>query len=129
MKTYEDMCWYYEIADGVRKEQRDEKDGAFWVIFLDDERRRLVTMALPAADELGVAEYDGLATVIDGVGARGAIVVITRAQGAPLAADLDLWQELQSRLAGLHTELVDLMVVGEHRWWTASGRKSPADTD
>jgi hypothetical protein len=127
MKTYDDMCWYYEIATQVRRQQEDEDDGAFWVIFLDHEQVPLVTMALPAADEIGVAEFDGLATVIDGVGAPSAIVVITRSKGAPLAADLQLWHELESRLAGLHTELVDLMVVGEHRWWAASGRASPAN--
>jgi hypothetical protein len=27
MQTYDDMCWYYEIATGVRREPQGQADG------------------------------------------------------------------------------------------------------
>src|SRR5450755_3693109 len=72
MKT----SWYDALADGIRKNRTPGDEGAFWVLFLDDERCPAFCAAFPPAAELGPPEYDGLAEVIDAVDAPALVFVV-----------------------------------------------------
>jgi hypothetical protein len=116
MKT----SWYDEIAQGVREQCTRADEGGTWVLFLDEKRRPMNAMALPAED-LGPLDFDGLAEVVDGVDAPAVIVAVPRFDGQPRAEDWRLWDELRKRMAVARSELIDLVVVGERSWWAAAG--------
>jgi hypothetical protein len=115
-----DNGWYDEIAQGVRLQSTLDDEGGTWVLFLDEDRRPMNAMALPAED-LGPLELDGLAEVVDGVDAPAVIVAVPRSDGQPQAEDWRLWEELRRRMLAARTELIDLIVVGERSWWAAVG--------
>jgi hypothetical protein len=115
-----DKGWYDGIALGVRLQRTPDDEGGTWVLFLDNDRRPVNAMALPA-DELGPLELDGLARVVDSVDAPAVIVAVPRADGEPRAEDWRLWEELRKRMAVARSELIDLVVVGEQSWWAAVG--------
>jgi hypothetical protein len=115
-----DKGWYDGIAHGVRLQSTADDEGGTWVLFLDEERRPINAMALPA-EELGPLELDGLAEVVDGVDAPAVIVAVPRSDGEPRAEDWRLWEELRKRMAVARSELIDLVVVGEQSWWAAVG--------
>lgn len=112
--------WYDGIAHGVRLQSRPDDEGGTWVLFLDDERRPINGMALPA-EELGPLELDGIVEVVDGIDAPAVIVAVPRSDGEPRAEDWRLWEELRQRMAVARSELIDLVVVGEQSWWAVVG--------
>jgi len=112
--------WYDGIAEGVRLQSTADDEGGTWVLFLDEERRPVNAMALPA-EELGPLELDGLVEVVDGVDAPAVIVAVPRSDGRPRAEDWRLWEELRARMSVARPELIDLVVVGELSWWAAVG--------
>jgi hypothetical protein len=114
------ISWYDEIARGVREQARLDDEGGTWVLFLDEERRPINAMALPA-EQLGPLDFDGLAEVVDSVDASAVIVAVPRYDGQPRAEDWRLWEELRKRMAVARSELIDLVVVGERSWWAAAG--------
>jgi hypothetical protein len=69
--------WYDGIAHGVRLQRTPDDEGGTWVLFLDDDRRPVNAMALPA-EELGPLELDGLAKVVDDIDAPAVIVAVPR---------------------------------------------------
>jgi hypothetical protein len=111
--------WYDALAEGIRKNRTPGDEGAFWVLFLDDERCPAFCAAFPPAAELGPQEYDGLAEVIDAVDAPALVFVVPRSDGEPAAEDWRIWQELRARLAVARCELIDLVIVGSSSWWSA----------
>lgn len=115
-----DASWYDEIAQGVRQQCKRDDEGGTWVLFLDEDRRPINAMALPA-DELGPLDFDGLAAVVDDVDAPAVIVAVPRFDGEPRAEDWRLWEEMRKRMAVARSELIDLVVVGEQSWWAAVG--------
>jgi DNA repair protein RadC len=57
------------------------------------------------------------------VGVPSVAFVISRRDGRPTRIDRLLWRELTRRLAASGTELLDVVVVGEESYWSAtSGR-------
>jgi hypothetical protein len=115
-----DRGWYDGIARGVRLQSTPDDEGGTWVVFLDEDRRPMNGMALPA-EVLGPLELDGLAEVVDGVDAPAVVVAVPRSDGQPRAEDWRLWEEMRARLAVARSELIDLVVVGEQSWWAAVG--------
>lgn len=115
-----DKGWYDGIAQGVRLQCSADDEGGTWVLFLDEDRRPVNAMALPA-EELGPLDFDGLALVVDGGDAPAVVVAVPRFDGEPRAEDWRLWEELRKRMAVARSELIDLVVVGEHSWWAAVG--------
>ena len=112
--------WYDGIAYGVRLQSTPDDEGGTWVLFLDEDRRPINAMALPA-EELGPLELDGLVEVVDGVDAPAVIIAVPRTDGQPRAEDWRLWEELQKRMPVARSELIDLVVVGEQSWWAVVG--------
>jgi len=115
-----ESSWYDGIAQGVREQARLDDEGGTWVLFIDEDRRPMNTMALPH-EELGPLDYDGLAEVVDGVDATAVVLAVPRFNGEPRAEDWRLWEELRKRMAVARSELIDLVVVGEQPWWAAVG--------
>jgi len=116
-----DVPWYEALACAVRDRRGDGDEGTTWVLFVDDERKIFVGMAIEPDGEIGQAEVDGLAEVIRGLDPPAVVVAVTRDEGEPLAADWRLWEELRGRLAVSRTELIDVVVVGRHSWWAVLG--------
>jgi hypothetical protein len=116
-----DTNWYDEIAAEVRKLRGHDDDGTIWVLFLDDDRRPHVSAVLPPAVEIGAAEFDGLAKIVDEVDAPAVVIAVPRPDGEPRPDDWRVWEELRARLLVGRCELVDLVVVGEESWWAVVG--------
>jgi hypothetical protein len=114
-----ETSWYDALAEGIRKNRTPGDEGAFWVLFLDDERCPAFCAAFPPAADLGPPEYDGLAEVIDAVDAPALVFVVPRSDGEPAAGEWRIWQELRARLAVARCELIDLVIVGSSSWWSA----------
>jgi hypothetical protein len=113
---------YAEISDALRR--RECSDGALVGVFLDRHRRILLTVEIGEGthhlDELFLRH---LVAVVTDVGVGEVLFAVARTAGRPARVDKVLWRELGARLAGTATALVDLIVVGETRWWSAaSGR-------
>jgi hypothetical protein len=69
-----------------------------------------------------------LATLVADVGSVAAVLVVNRRDGRPRRTDKALWQAVSERLASTPTRLLDLVVVGEDRHWSAlsDARRSAA---
>lgn len=96
-------------------------DGDLMLVYLDAAGVPLLTLDV---DE-GTRHLDELflryvvALVVD-LRLPAVVVAVPRRTGRPTRSDRWLWRELQRRLAGEErTQLVDLVVVGEDRWWSA----------
>lgn len=114
---------YGAICDAVRC--RDWSDGGLLSIFLNRERRILLTIEIGEGtrhvDELFLRH---LVAVVTDIGVADVVLAVTRAAGRPTRVDKLLWRELSARLAGTTTGLLDVMVVGESRWWSAASGRS-----
>ena len=115
-----DVSWYDVVADEVRGHCRADDEGTTWVLFVDGDGQTFIGMAIEPGGEIGEAEYDGLAQVIDVIGPPAVVVAVTREEGEPLAADWQLWEQLRERLTD-GTELIDVIVIGRHSWWAVVG--------
>jgi DNA repair protein RadC len=113
---------YDAICDDMRR--RRSPDGALVGIFLNAERHIVLTTEISEGtrhvDELFLRH---LVTVVADIGVPDVVFAVARATGRPARIDRLLWRELLERLDDGSTGLLDLMVVGESRWWSAaSGR-------
>jgi hypothetical protein len=98
----------------------DDADGALRVMYLDRGGAILhvapVSEGAHSADEF-FARY--LADLVGSVGSAAAIVVVTRDDGRPTRVDRALWQVIAARNASSPTRLLDLIVAGPDRCWSA----------
>jgi DNA repair protein RadC len=110
---------YPAICDAVAS--RDRSDGGLLAIFLNRRRDILLTIEISEGthhiDELFLRH---LVTVITDIGVADVVLAITRATGRPARVDKLLWHEIGGRLATTATGLLDVIVVGESRWWSAA---------
>jgi hypothetical protein len=60
-----------------------------------------------------------LAWILGELPAKAALLLIPRADGQPRQTDRRLWPELNRRVHGT-IELLDLVVVGSSRYWSAA---------
>ena len=67
-----------------------------------------------------------LVMVIHDIGVPGVRFGVSRVAGRPTRVDRRLWREITQRLDGGDTTLVDLLVVGEDSWWSASANRVAA---
>jgi DNA repair protein RadC len=110
---------YDAICDDVRR--RGSPDGALLAVFLSAESQILLTVAVGEGthhvDELFLRHL--VAVVVD-IGVAEVVLAVARASGRPTRIDKLLWRELFDRLDGAPTTLLDVVVVGESRWWSAA---------
>lgn len=113
---------YGAICDTVRC--GDRSDGALIAVFLNRERQIVLTIEIGEGtghvDELFLRH---LVAIVTDIGVAEVIFAVSRAPGRPVRVDKLMWRELGARLAGSTTSLLDVIVVGDGRWWSAaSGR-------
>jgi DNA repair protein RadC len=107
--------------------KRQQPEGGLLGVFLDDEHRIVLCVQISEGtsdvDELYLRH---LLTIIGDLGLAAVAFVVTRTSGRPRRADRVLWRELDGRLTGSTTRLLDVMVVGvDRRWSAALGRSEP----
>ena len=114
---------YAEIRQEV-SDRWDHVDGALMLVFLDVHRRLLLTIDIDEGtrhvDELFLRHVTAL--VLD-LALPAVVVVVARASGRAQRVDRTLWRELTARLSGGDTAVLDLVVVGDERWWSACLRR------
>jgi hypothetical protein len=114
---------YAAICDTLRC--RGSSDGALLGVFLNRRRQILLTIEIGEGmhhvDELFLRH---LVAVITDIGVADVVFAVTRDNGRPTRVDKLLWRELGERLDGTATALLDVIVVGESRWWSASSGRA-----
>jgi hypothetical protein len=110
---------YDAICDDVRR--RGRPDGALLGVFLNRERRIVLTTEVSEGthhvDELFLRH---LVSLVTDIGVAEVAFAVARSTGRPTRIDKLLWREMVSRLGNGPTSLLDLIVVGEDRWWSAA---------
>lgn len=95
-------------------------DGTIRLLFVRDGGRiGLVQMTKEAANEADQFLVFYLERMILDVAASGVVIAVHRADGKPSHADRQLWTMLGERLEPTRTRLLDLVVVGDARAWSA----------
>jgi DNA repair protein RadC len=104
-------------------------EGSLQAVFVDSRDR----VALRVDLEEGTASVDEiflrhLMMLIGDVDLPRVALVVSRSSGRPSRVDRLLWRELGIRLRGGTTRLLDMIVVGDESFWSAStGRSAPID--
>jgi DNA repair protein RadC len=120
---------YDPICAEVRARWSARTDGDLMLVFVDAEGVPLLTLDV---DE-GTRHLDELflrhvTTLILDIGLPAVVLAVPRAAGRPTRVDRRLWRELTARLGGATTQLLDLLVVGDATWWSATLRRPAAAT-
>jgi hypothetical protein len=117
--------WLCERVSDVRARLRPDDEGSLWLLFLDHVQGEVIlaTAFDGIVDPSNFQMTRGLRRIISEVPSPAVLLVVPRADAQPLAADRDLWNGLSaSPPAG--TELVDLVIVGDSSFWSASSARS-----
>jgi hypothetical protein len=109
------------VRDAIVSRADTPAEGALFAVFVDTDGRVLTTVEVGEGtrhvDELF---FRHLVTLVDDLRLDAVVFVVCRSAGRPRRVDRLLWRELDRRLACAHTRLVDLMVTGTDRLWSAS---------
>jgi DNA repair protein RadC len=96
-------------------------EGDLSAVFLDAAARVLMTVEVGEGtrhvDELFLRH---LITIVDDLRLDAVVFIVCRSAGRPHRVDRLLWRELDQRLSTAETRLVDLIVIGNDRFWSAS---------
>jgi DNA repair protein RadC len=115
---------YVAIWDSVRCRVPTVTDGGLIAFFLDATGDVILRVVLDEGtrhvDELFLRHLTALIAEID---AASVVLASVRSDGQPRRADRVLWREMRERLAAAHSVLVDVLIVGEDRCWSAATRR------
>jgi DNA repair protein RadC len=115
---------YAAIWDTVRCRVPAVADGGLVAFFLDAAGEVILRVVLDEGtrhvDDLFLRHLTALVGEID---AASVVLASVRTDGQPRRADRLLWREMRTRLADAHSQLTDLLIVGEHRCWSAATRR------
>jgi hypothetical protein len=104
----------------IRRAAGKSVDGTIRLLFVRAGGRvGLVQTPLEAADNADQFLAGYIAGMITDVAAPSVLVTVSRADGRPTHADRQLWSMLAERLAPTSTALLDLVVIGSSRAWSA----------
>jgi hypothetical protein len=106
----------------IRRSCRDDasEEGAIQLLFMRDGGRiGLVQTARETADNADQFLAGYVVGMITDVAAPFVVVTINRADGRPTHSDRQLWAMLVDRLAPTTTTILDLVVIGPNRAWSA----------
>jgi hypothetical protein len=115
--------WLSETIVEIRQRLQPNDEGSLWLLFFDEPLREpLVATAFDDA----MAHIEGqltrnIAHIIDGTPADAVLVAVPRRDGAPRPVDRQLWRDLRALRNGIRPRLLDLVVVGDSRHWSAEG--------
>jgi hypothetical protein len=112
-----------ETIDGIRERLQPNDEGSLWLLFFDEPLREPV---VATAFDDAMAHVDtrltrNIAQIIDGTGSDAALVAIPRHSGTPRPVDRRLWRDLRALRDRIQPRLLDLVVVGDSRHWSAEG--------
>ena len=112
--------WLTARVAEVRRRLTPGDEGSLWILWLDaPQGEPLIAAAVDhATAELDAELLKNLAATIDEVGAAAVLLAVPRRLGVPDAVDRRLWSELHAQVHP-SVEIVDLVVVGESRYWSA----------
>jgi DNA repair protein RadC len=114
---YESICGRLRTRRGA--------EGELVAVFLDPRLRPLLTATvgegMDNVDELFLRHLEAMVADME---VAAVLFAVSRMSGSATRLDRLLWRELKARLASSPTELVDLLVVGETRYWSAASRRS-----
>jgi hypothetical protein len=106
--------------DDVIRRIAARPNGSLTAVFVGADDRVVLELEIGEGtahvDELFLRHIEML---ISDIGVAGVRIAVSRGAGRPTRIDRLLWRELNARLAGSETALLDLLVVGEHSWWSA----------
>lgn len=96
-------------------------EGALWLLFFEDPHGRpIVASAIDGAmAQLDAALLQRVAVIIDDGPWKSVLLVVPRATGAPLTVDRALLPRIRALTQS--TDVIDVVVVGESTYWSASG--------
>jgi DNA repair protein RadC len=98
----------------------DDAEGALRVVYLDANGRIVhvapVAEGAHSADEF-FARY--LADLVSSLDSAAAVLLVMRSSGRPARIDRALWHAATARVALRSTQLLDLVVAGPDRYWSA----------
>ncbi len=104
------------VAEFDKRPRRDE--GAVWLLFT---RANGFLIAVDVDEATVEPNWQAqLAAILRAVRATGLVVAIPRADGRPTSADLALWRVVQVVMTRSRISPLDLVVVGEHGFWSAT---------
>jgi hypothetical protein len=117
-----DISAYTDAVRGAIVGQADNpSEGDLFAVFLDPAAQVLMTVEVAEGtrhvDELFLRH---LVTLVDDLRLDAVVFAVCRSAGRPRRVDRLLWRELDHRLGCADTRLVDVMVIGTDRLWSAS---------
>lgn len=114
-------AWLDERAVEIRAHTSSDDEGALWLLFFQDPHGTpIIATAIDGAmAELDAALLQHIAMIIDDGPWKAVLLVVPRAVGAPLAIDRELLPRIRALTRSTH--VIDVVVVGESTYWSASG--------
>ncbi len=118
-----------ETTDAIRAAAlapgRGRSDGALRAVFLDRSRAVVLTVGFDeGTDDVDELFLRHLVTTVADLALASVVFAVLRADGRLTRVDRRLWRELRQRLADGPTQLLDLVVVGDERSWSAAQSKA-----
>lgn len=116
--------WLDRRVQEVRTLQRANEEGSLWLLFLDrQEGDVLVSAAISnAMEHLDALLVHNVLVILGHLPSAPVLMAIPRLDGHPREVDRRLWRDLHNhQFSGraMASQLVDLVVVGKHRYWSA----------
>ena len=113
--------WLSETIDEIRQRLAPGDEGSLWLLYFDEPLREPL---LASAFDDAMAHVDSrltrnIATIIEGVPVDAVLLAVPRRDGLPRAVDRQLWRDLRGLLDGAGPRLLDFVVVGAARHWSA----------
>jgi hypothetical protein len=113
--------WLSETINEIREKLTPSDEGSLWLLFFDEP---LHEPLIASAFDDAMAHVDAqmtrnIAQIIDGAPADAVLVAVPRRDGVPRPVDRRFWQELRTLLDDVSPRLLDLVVVGDARHWSA----------
>jgi hypothetical protein len=112
--------WTDERVDELRRLATPGDEGSLWIMLFEDPHGApvLATTIDDAMAHLDEVLLRNLAWLLGELPAKAALLLVPRHEAHPRPSDRILWPELQRRDHGT-VELLDLLVVGSSRYWSA----------
>jgi hypothetical protein len=112
--------WRDDRVREIRARLQPGDEGSLWMLLFDDPLGEPLagTAISEAMENLDQAGTEHLASLLRRFEVRAALLAIVRRDGAPRPEDRRLWDGLDELLDG-EPELIDLLVVGSRRTWSA----------
>lgn len=116
--------WCSDTIDEIRERLTPGDEGSLWLLFFEEPLREpLVATAFDdAMAHVNARLPRNIAEIIDATPADAVLLAVPRQDGAPRPVDQQLWRDLHALRDSFRPRLLDLVVVGDCRHWSAEGQ-------